>query len=289
MNRPLRHEFPGALYHITARGNRRATIFRSDSDRLVWLALLAETCARFKFVVHAYCQMGNHYHLVLTTLDGGLGEGMRYLNARYSQYFNRRHGLVGHVFQGRYKAVICQRESYLMALVRYVVLNPVRARMVSEPGAWPWSSFAAMVGQADAPPWLDVPQVLALFGSERQAARQEFVRFVLQGIGAASPLSKVSCQFLLGDEGFCKSLAGKPINGNAIEVKRVRRRATVQPLEDYFPRWRGAKESMALAYLSRGYSMAEIARYCGVSVKTVSRAVKTHEEKNQRIEPDQTS
>ena len=155
MSRPLRIEHDNACYHVTARGDRRCTIFRTDSDRLTWLALLAETCLRFDFIVLAYCLMGNHYHLVIQTRQGKLSRGMRYLNGNYSQYFNRQHGLVGHVFQGRYHAVLCQANDYLATLARYTVLNPVRAGLVSHPGHWIWSSYAAMVGTIDAPAWLD--------------------------------------------------------------------------------------------------------------------------------------
>lgn len=127
MTRPLRLEFAGALYHVTSRGDHRGSIYFDDTDRLAWLDVLATVCARFNFVVHSYCQMTNHYHLLIETIDGDLARGMRQLNGAYSQHFNRRHGLVGHVFQGRYKAILVQKESYLMELARYVVLNPMRA------------------------------------------------------------------------------------------------------------------------------------------------------------------
>lgn len=289
MTRPLRFEEPGALYHITARGERRQSIFRSDSDRLVWLTLLGEACARFQFVVHAYCQMGNHYHVVLTTTQGRLAQGMRYLNGNYSQYFNRTHKLVGHVFQGRYKAILCQRATYLMELARYVVLNPVRAGMVSHPVLWPWSSYRATSGLEDAPAWLSVDEILALWDSRRLVAEARYEQFVLQGIGAESPLKHVTCQLLLGDETFCQRLARTPVAGDLIEIRRQQRQAVLPPLADFFAGRHNPQLAMAQAYLSLGYSMGEIARYRGVSVKTVSRAVKLHEKTAGRLEPDQRS
>lgn len=287
MTRPLRYEEAGALYHITARGDRRHSIFRSDRDRLVWLTLLGETCTRFHFAVHAYCQMGNHYHLVLTTAEGRLAQGMRYLNGNYSQYFNRTHRLVGHVFQGRYKAILCDRAAYLMELARYVVLNPVRAGMVAHPVLWPWSSYRATAGLDDAPGWLSVGEVLALWGSRRLVAETRYEQFVLQGIGAESPLKHVNCQLLLGDEAFCQRLAGAPVAGELIEIRRSQRQAVLPPLADFFAGKHDPRLAMAQAYLSLGYSMAEIARYRGVSVKTVSRAVKLHEKTAARLAPDQ--
>jgi len=288
MSRPLRHEYPGALYHVTSRGERRESIFRTDSDRLVWLALLAETCKRFQFVVHAYCLMGNHYHLVLTTTAGRLAQGMRHLNATYSQYFNREHRLVGHVFQGRYKAILCQRETYLQELARYVVLNPVRAGMVLHPADWAWSSYRATVGEHDAPEWLDVATVLALFGTPEGGATVAYKAFVMEGIGGQSPLKNVSCQLLLGDEAFCQSLADQRKAAILLEVNRSQRRSVLRPLHEFFANGTSPKVGMAQAYLSLGYSMAEIARFRNVSVKTVSRAVKEHQNQAPRIEADQS-
>ena len=133
MARPLRLEFAGALYHVTSRGDRREDIYLDDGDRQDWLAVLAHVCERFNWVVHAYCQMTNHYHLLVETVDGNLSQGMRQLNGLYTQRFNRRHRQVGHLFQGRYKAILVQKEAHLLELSRYVVLNPVRAGMVALP------------------------------------------------------------------------------------------------------------------------------------------------------------
>ena len=131
MARPLRLEFSGALYHVTSRGDRREDIYLDDADRGNYLSVLSEVCDRFNWLVHAYCLMSNHYHLLIETPDSNLAMGMRQLNGVYTQRFNRRHARVGHVFQGRYKAIIVQKDSYLLELARYIVLNPVRARMVT--------------------------------------------------------------------------------------------------------------------------------------------------------------
>ena len=130
MTRPLRLEFAGALYHVTSRGDHREAIYLDDIDRMAWLDILALVCKRFNFVIHAYCEMTNHYHVLIETIEGNLSQGMRQLNGLYTQHFNRRHRLVGHLFQGRYKAILVQKESYLLELTRYVILNPIRARMV---------------------------------------------------------------------------------------------------------------------------------------------------------------
>jgi len=151
MSRPLRIELAGGLYHVTSRGDRREAIYRDEQDRTDWLAVLGSVCARFHWRCHVYCEMTNHYHCVVETPDANLSKGMRQLNGVYTQSINRRHRLVGHLFQGRFKAILVERDAYLLELARYVVLNPVRAAMVSQAGDWPWSSYRAMVGQEPAP------------------------------------------------------------------------------------------------------------------------------------------
>ena len=149
MARPLRIEFAGAVYHVTARGDGQEDIYLGDDDRRLFLEVLGEVCERFDWVVHAYCLMDNHYHLLVETPNANLAKGMRQLNGVYTQAFNRGHARVGHVFQGRYKAILVQKESYLLELARYIVLNPVRARMVRSAKDWPWSSYRSTAGQSE--------------------------------------------------------------------------------------------------------------------------------------------
>lgn len=132
MARPLRIEIPGAIYHITSRGNAREPIFLDDGDYADFLNLLSLNLKRFNWILHAYCLMGNHYHLLIETPEGNLSRGMRQLNGTYTQWFNRKHNRVGHIFQGRYKAILVEKDSHLLELCRYVVLNPVRANMVKK-------------------------------------------------------------------------------------------------------------------------------------------------------------
>lgn len=277
MSRPLRIELGGALYHVTARGDRKDHIFRFDSDRMTWLTLLGETCDRFNLAVLAYCQMTNHFHILLETVDGQLSRGMRHLNGNYSQYFNRAHGLVGHVFQGRFQAILCQRERYMKELARYIELNPVRANMMALPSEWPWSSYNATMDMVDGPSWLRTDELLAHFDSNRHQARLAYEEFVVAGMGGPSPLRAVSNQLLLGDEEFCARVADTRPEGNLMELKRSQRRAIARPLAEYFVEFRDPKEAMARAYRSLAYSMPEIAGFARVSVKTVSRAVAAFE------------
>jgi len=146
MARPVRLEFPGAIYHLTARGNAQNDTFLDDEDRHLFLVCFGEIVARLGWLCHAYCLMDNHYHLLIETPDGNLSEGMRQLNGVYTQRFNRRHRRVGHLFQGRFKAIVVERDSYLLELCRYVVLNPLRARRVKHIEHYPWSSYPATMG-----------------------------------------------------------------------------------------------------------------------------------------------
>jgi len=128
MARALRIEYPGPLYHVTARGNAQQDIFLGDEDRQQFLAVLSRVVSRFHLLLHAYCLMDNHFHLLVETPEANLSEAIRQLNGVYTQAFNRRHQRVGHVLQGRFKAIVVDRDSYLLELCRYVVLNPVRAK-----------------------------------------------------------------------------------------------------------------------------------------------------------------
>jgi putative transposase len=167
MARPLRLEFPGAIYHVTSRGNALLPIFEVKQDRQSFLALLQEVVKRFNWLCHAYCLMDNHYHVLVGTVDGNLSMGMRHLNGVYTQRFNRHHNRVGHVFQGRYKSILVDRDSYLLELCRYVVLNPVRAKMVREPGKYPWSSYRPTAGLVKRPSLLTLDWVLGQFADKR--------------------------------------------------------------------------------------------------------------------------
>ncbi len=154
MARPLRIEYPGALYHITSRGNARADIFDDNPDREKFLSILGVVVRKYRWICHGYCLMDNHYHLLVETPESNLCRGMRQINGLYTQGFNRRHGRVGHLFQGRYKSILVEKDSYLLQLSRYIVLNPVKAGMVKAPEDWEWSSYQSTAGLSTAPDFL---------------------------------------------------------------------------------------------------------------------------------------
>jgi len=201
MSRPLRLEFAGALYHITSRGNGRNIIYFQDDDFELFLQILGDVCEHYNWVVHAYCLMSNHYHLLVETPDANLSKGMRQLNGVFTQSINRKHRRVGHLFQGRYKAILVDKDAYLLELCRYIILNPVRARMVNSPDEWLWSSWFCMVGHIESPPWLSTDALLLQFANNRQDAIKSYIDFVQCGVGK-NVWVNLQHQVFLGDNEF---------------------------------------------------------------------------------------
>jgi len=183
MARPLRVEYPGSIYHVTSRGNARADIYLDDADRNLFLETLGDVIGRFGWMCHAWRLMSNHYHLVIETPNSNLSLGMRQLNGVYTQRFNRSHQRVGHLFQGRYKAILVERDSYLLELSRYVVLNPVRAGMADDVAAWTWSSYRATAGLMPCQAWFCRDWLLSQFGKSKSRAVKAYIAFVNDGVG----------------------------------------------------------------------------------------------------------
>src|SRR5699024_4845407 len=261
--------------YVTSRGDRREDIYEDDEDRERFLSVLAEVVERFNWICHAYCLMGNHYHLVVETPDGNLSKGMRQLNGVYTQASNRRHRRVGHLFQGRFKGILVDGDSYLLELTRYVVLNPVRARMVRWPEDWPWSSYRAMVGLAATPAFLTTDGLLRQFGDQRADAREQYRQFVLDGIGVAAPWAGVRQQMYLGDEAFVTRVQQHMnIRGDALSVPHRQRRAPAATLDEIARRHPQRDDAIVAAYATGAYSYREIAAYHGVHLTTVGRVVR---------------
>ncbi|MBU2986646.1 transposase [Saccharophagus degradans] len=277
MARPLRIEYAGALYHITARGNAQADIYHADKDRVSFLDLLKNTCERHHWLCHAYCLMDNHYHLLIETQSPTLSKGMKYLNGTYTQQFNRRHKRVGHVFQGRYKAILIEKDAYLLELCRYIVLNPVRARMVRSAKDWRWSSYRATAGLVEITEGLTVDWVLGNFGRQRRRAMEGYKAFVKEGKNPPSPWEKLRNQVYLGSDEFVEHAQCQISDEQSLnDIPKPQKLAPIKPLTHYIERY-PRNEGMAKAYLSGHYSLAKVGEAYGVSYATVSRAVKVWE------------
>jgi putative transposase len=289
MSRPLRIEFPGAFYHVTSRGDRREMIYRGDNDRAAQLAVIAQAMDRFGAQVLAYCLMGNHYHLVLHTHQANLSRLMRHVNGVYTQAFNRQHGLSGHLFQGRFKAILVDREAYLLALCRYVERNPVAADMVGTPEDWPWSSCRAHLGLAATPGWLDSDGLHSyLLGApmagaaDRRRARRLYAKMVgqAQDEDASFWQDALQGQMFLGDETFVQRMQAQAAPQRAAhkgipKAQRLRPRTWVAWLKQC-----NGERAPALyaAYREGGMTMTALAEQAGLSVTHVSRLIAREED-----------
>ena len=281
MTRPLRIEFPGAIYHVTSRGNARRKIFLDDEDKRCFLSTLAWVVERFGWICHTYCLMDNHFHLMLETPQPNLSRGMRQLNGVYTQRFNRRHRKVGHLFQGRFKAILVERDSYLLELCRYVVLNPVRAKMAKRPQDYVWSSYRATMGQESIPSGLSTDWILGQFAKTKQAARRRYANFVLAGVGQSSPWEELKGQVLLGGDSFVENLALKlKSSAQVVEItkrQRLLHRPSIKKLLDHTRSRKERNLAMAKAHIEYGYTLAEIGNAAELHYATVSRIIKTLE------------
>jgi putative transposase len=281
MARPLRLEFSGALYHITSRGDHREDIFMDDVDRQSFLNILGQVCARTGWICHAYCLMDNHYHLVIDTPKPNLAKGMRQLNGVYTQAFNRRHDRAGHVFQGRYKAIIVDRDRFFVDLCSYVVLNPVRTGKVRSVIHWRWSSYQAVVGRVVCPVWLDCGSLLGAFAKQRRQAKQAYAQVVKQSKDLPSIWEHLRNQIYLGDEAFVtrmqRKLIGRKKSGDLSEIPKIQREPPPKPLEHYTRRYKNRNRAITAAYASGQYTLKAIADHFGLHYTTISRIIKQSE------------
>lgn len=258
-----------------ARGNERRDIFVDSADRARFLRILDRVVDRMNVLCHAYCLMGNHYHLLIETPDGNLSPAIRQLNGTYAQSFNLRHDRVGHLFQGRFTSKLVEKDVYLLAVSRYIVLNPLRSGLVDRPEDWPWSSYAAHVGRVRPPTFLSVDWLLAQFDPiDRTRARQGYREFVLE---TPEP-EPIPAAPVWGSSEFVQQVSKKTVDARSMkEIPRHDRlvgRPTLAQLFDGSMDRTKRNERVARAYLRHGYTMADIARHLGLSRMTISRAIR---------------
>ncbi len=204
MARPLRVEYPGAFYHVVNRGNNQENIYRNDRDREKFLEYLERAAERYSIIIHTYCLMSNHYHLLVETPEANLSLTMQWINVSYAAYFNRKRDRRGHLFQGRFKAILIDADEYLKHLSRYIHLNPVRAKMVSSPAEYVWSSYPGFIGKEKAPTFLKTDWLLSSFGRNKKQAKRNYQDFV-EGVdinAVENPHMQVTVGFILGDTNF---------------------------------------------------------------------------------------
>ncbi len=298
MPRPLRLEHPGAFWHVYNRGVERRDTYLSDEDRRDFLDLLATTQRLFRWRVHAFVLMTNHYHLLIETPEPTLARGMQKLDGDHAAEFNRRHGRVGHLWQGRYRSHLVEKESYLLELARYIVLNPVRARMVGSARDWPWSSYRATAGLCAQPPWLEPEMILDEFDPwDRAEARRLYRQFVADGAGLTrSPWEDLKAKLYLGSDAFiarieeltagrakAKSEPAMQRNLRAVDVDVVRSVVEREMGRIVPRRWSDDTARLTFATLGRSEAMAtfrEIGQYLRLSsegARDVFRRARTRE------------
>ncbi|MFH0802672.1 MAG: transposase [bacterium] len=270
MARPLRIEYPGAFYHIISRGNEQKSVFRDDKDRETFLKFLQTSHDRYQSEIILYCLMDNHYHLMLETPQGNLSEIMHHINAGYTGYFNRRHNRAGHLFQGRYKAILVERESYGLELSRYIHLNPVRFGIIKRPEDYGWSSYRVYIGAEKKPDFLKSEILLSYFGNSLQKARFQYRAFVESGMKEKlpNPLEDIASSLVLGSAEFIEwvqdsFLREKSATRDLPALKALIRRASPEKIEQE------VKKMFHEPKLARKVTLYLLHRCSGLHLKTI--------------------
>jgi REP element-mobilizing transposase RayT len=238
MARALRITYPGAFYHVSSRGNEQKPIFKFDRDRFKFLEYLESAHFRYDAAIHIYCLMDNHYHLLMETPSGNLPQIMRHINGAYTTYYNLKHRRSGHLFQGRYKALLVEFDSYAQVLSRYIHLNPVRANLVASPESYKWSSYSAYVGDSQPPDWLKRVHILGYFSSrvlEAQKRYREYVESVLK-IECENPLKNAVSSTVLGSKEFVDTIRAEHLGNQTVDreipaLKELRLRPSADAIE----------------------------------------------------------
>lgn len=285
MSRQLRLEFPGAIWHVTSRGNERRDIIRDDHDARHFVTLLGSIVSERRWLLHAWTLMPNHYHLLVETPEVGLSAGAKALNQEYAQWFNDRHDRVGHLFQGRFKGILVERETHLLELLRYIVLNPVRAGMVRFAGDYEWSNYRATAGLRPAPAWLEVDWTLQQFAGDPAGGHEAYRRFVAGGRGASyKPWEAVLGQIYLGSAAFRDRMQARIASTVCSRehplTQRTRARPGIEPLRALVAEEFGVLE-IDLSRKSYGPARKAFAQLAaedaGVPFRTIATAIGTTE------------
>ncbi|KTD75196.1 transposase [Legionella waltersii] len=280
MVRSLRIEYPGALYHITSRGNKKENIYLSDNDRVLFLDIFSKVSLKCSWVCYAYCLMSNHYHFLIETPLGNLSKGMQLLNGIYTQKFNQTHNRVGHIFQGRFKGILVEKDNYLLELSRYIVLNPVRAQMVFSVGDWPWSSYHSTINPLIKPSWLSTDLILSLFSQNLPIAIEKYQQYVCEGMEVHTLWDNLKNQIYLGSANFVNEMQKKvELEKKFTYIPQPHYMPVKCSLHEYEKKSSNRNDCIRLAYASGQFSLAEIGEYFGLHYSWISRIVNMVHEK----------
>jgi putative transposase len=277
MSRRPRLQFPGAVYHVMTRGNRKAAIFNEDSDRQRFLTTLADALRLYDAACDAMCLMPNHYHLILETPRGNVARVMRYINGVFAQRMNRKYALTGHLFESRYRSPLIQRETYLKRATRYIVRNPLRAGLVADPADYPWSSYRATAGLEEPPPWLSLQWLDWAYKTDsRDEAHCRYVEFVKQPPDRKTPFP--STALAVGSERFKETIAARvaDLRGDRLLPRRPAGATRPALAELFGASGDGSTRDRIIqrARIEHGYSLAEMAAFLNLHPSTLSKACK---------------
>jgi REP element-mobilizing transposase RayT len=282
MARRPRINLPGATYHVGTRGVRKLPIFEDDVDRRLFWKIVDETVTRYDLRIYEACQMGNHYHFVIETPRGNLSDAMRFLNGEHARKANRRHGRCGHLFDARFDAQLIHGEAYLRRACRYVVLNPVKARMVHGVGDWKWSTYRATAGFEEAPSWLHTKWIdVAFKATSREESQQRYRAYVNQPAGLKTRIPRDACAF--GPPKFVAAVADAMRGERDVPLPR---RPRLPPRVDLAVLFANNDRDAAIyeAHVTYGYLLTEIAAFLGVHRVQVSRGLQRYRSRNPKSE-----
>jgi len=287
MARQIRIEYPGAFYHVFSRGNQKQPIFLNDEDRHFFLKCLREAHEKFGVVIHAYCLMPNHFHLVLETPLGNLSRMMHFLITSYTIYFNKKHKRHGHLFQGRFRSVLVEAVLYAQELSRYVHLNPVRAELVERPEEYPWSSYQRYRGKRRPESWLETNVILGLYGDRLEEARMRYLDYVARGISEdlSAPIRGSVRSGILGSEAFIEKIKRERLGGDCgrpdrekPQLRKLRKAPDIRQFLSISKRFLGPKNRMTvpiaiwISHKCTDMKLKEIGEAFALSISGVSNA-----------------
>jgi len=305
MARQLRVEFEGAFYHVTSRGNLKERIFFNDRDREKFLEILERTKERYSYLLHAYALMDNHYHLLIETPKANLSQIMQNINTSYTVYINRKYRRAGHLFQGRFKGIIVDKDGYLVTLSRYIHLNPVRAKIVHKPQEYKWTSYSAYIDRTLRSSLVDTADTLSYFSDKIGKAIKRYKAFVEEDIiEGENPFKDVEVGIVLGGKELktkiLELLGQKRADEELPQIKRLRENVAIDKIistccmffgrtwEELLKRGKGKSERQIVIYLSKilsGRKNVEVGKYFGIKGSAVSEVMKAVE---MRMREDET-
>jgi len=282
MSRPLRIQYPGAEYHIISRGNGGQKIFQDKEDFSIFLEELKRTIDDHNWISYAYCLMPNHYHLFIKTIDPNLSIGMRQLNGNYTQRSNIRHKRYGHLFQGRFKSVLVEDDGYHGALIRYITLNPIKAKLAKTLNQWPWSSHKEIMGTKKPTGCVQAKETLLFFDKNRNQARKEYIKYLREKHEDDDLSKNLKAGFIIGSMDFVKNILKKYGDNKSLENTKKERFAGRPELEEVFKKETNKKDRNKLilkSFKDYGYTQTEIGNHLNIHYSTISRIIKKSKNK----------